>query len=358
MVRGSTRRRFLVTVGAGTVPLAGCFTQQRDDGQDVSGTVTFDGTTDPRETDRNAVEKRAIEASDPPENGAVVFVYDDGPMTDYTQAFPAHQSYDAPATVGIVSEWVGRKNFMDRDWMGVTHLTDLVDAGWEIASHTAEHTTVGTYELVEDAAPNDERVYPTGVRHGFWTPKDVELTDGDKTVRANAVGRGTDDTGRYVELADPVGDSFAAGEAVIRYPADVMKDALLGSKQRLEALGFDVETFLAPYDDFDAWSQRFVDDYYIGVANGDHGSRINDPDEFSPYRTRRAYFIEFTEPKFVQRDLDAIAERGALGVFGAHTHKDSVTEDRIRTTLEWIEQRDIEVVTLRDAIDIYVGDGD
>lgn len=349
-----------MTVGSGTIVFfAGCFTpggKSRFDGSKTTNTVNDGVQTERSETEHSgdpATEKRAVETSAPPENGAVVFVYDDGPLTDYTQAFPAHQSYDAPATVGIVSEWVGRKDFMDRDWMGVEHLTELADAGWEIASHTAEHTTVGTYELVEDAASNDERIYPTGVRHGFWTPKDVEVTDGNQTVRVSAIGRGSDETGRYVELAEPLGTSFAAGEAVVRYPADVMKKALGGSKQKLQSHGFDVKTFLAPYDDFNQWSKTFVDDHYIGVANGNHGKRINDPGAYAPYRTRRGYFIEFTEPKFVQRDLDEIAERGALGVFGAHTHKDVVTEDRIRTTLEWVEQRNIEVITLRDAIEIY-----
>lgn len=363
MARRSTRRRFLVTVGAGTVFFSGCFTPGGAGGLNSSGTInrSNDVRTDRSKTERNddaRTEKRAVEASTLPKNGAVVFVYDDGPITDYTQAFPAHQSFDAPATAGIVSEWVGRENFMDQEWMDVEHLSELADAGWEIASHTAEHTTVGTYELVEDAGPNDERVYPTGVRHGFWTPKDVEVSDGDRTVRVSAIGRGSDDSGRYVELADPLGTSFRAGETVIRYPPDVMEGALARSKQDLEAAGFDIETFLAPYDDFDEWSQTFVDDYYTGVANGDHGKRINDPKKYAPYQTRRAYFIEFTKPKFVQRDLNEIAERGALGVFGAHTHKEGVTEDRIRTTLEWIEERSIEVVTLRDAIEIYAGDGE
>lgn len=370
MTRGATRRRFLVTMGTSAITFfAGCFTpggEGRLNGSGISnGTARRDidvGTprdeTSRSETHRDGNsdtrdEKSASESPEPPENGTVVFVYDDGPITDYTQAFPAHRSFDAPATVGIVSEWIGRDNFMGRDWMDVDHLTDLADAGWEIASHTAEHTTVGTYDLVEDAAPTDERVYPTETRHGFWTPKDVVVTDGDRTVRVTATGRGTDDTGQYVELAESLGMSFAAGETIIRYPADVMKKALAGSKRNLEALGFDVATFLAPYDDFDQWSLRFVDDYYIGVANGNHGKRINDPDTYDPYRTRRSYFIEFTEPKFVKRDLDEIAERGALGVFGAHTHKEAVSEDRIRSTLKWIEERNIAVVTLRDAVEIY-----
>ncbi len=365
MDRSSTRREFLVATGVGGIMFfSGCFTSVRE-GYSIdreTSTGTSDRTVDStdrsgadrnEESDTRKAKKRTSAPPEPPENGAVVFVYDDGPITDYTQAFPAHRAFDAPATTGIVSEWVGRENFMNRDWMGVEHLAELSDAGWEIASHTAEHTTVGTYELVEDATRNDERVYPTGVRHGFWTPKDVEVTDGDRTVRVTATGRGEDDTGRYVELAEPLGASFAAGETVVRYPKDVMKEAVAGSKQDLQAQGFEVETFLAPYDDFDAWSQAFVDDHYVGVANGDHGRRINDPSKYAPYQTRRAYFIEFTEPKLVQRDLDEIAQRGALGVFGAHTHKEKVTEDRIRTTLEWIEERDIEVVTLRNAVEIY-----
>lgn len=317
MSRRSTRRRFLGAAGAGAVTLT--------------------------------VPAIASASS----NGAVIFVYDDGPMQDYTQAFPVHREFDAPASVGIVTEWIGRENYMNDDWLDVSHLRELEDAGWEIASHTAEHTALGSFALVEDVDPADTRIYPEGPRHGYFHGKDLEVTDGSKTVRRTVADDGRDDRGRYIEFDEPVGARFAAGETIERYPADHMHEFLGRSKRELERLGFDVDTVLCPYDSCDARTVGFVRKYYDGIANANHGSRINDPAAFDPYETRRDYFIEFSSRASERRDLDFIAKNDALGVFGAHTRKAEVTPERIRERLEWVDERGIEVVTLREAIRRY-----
>jgi peptidoglycan/xylan/chitin deacetylase (PgdA/CDA1 family) len=345
-----SRRAVLGMGTAALAGLAGCGVgNDADEALGVREETEDDGTDDAA-TDGETSDEEREEVPELPENGAVVFVYDDGPMEDYTQAFPAHREFDAPATTGIVSEWIGREGFMGHDWMDVEHLAELEEAGWEIASHTTEHTAVGTFELVENADPGDERVYNGSNRHGFWAPRELEITDGERTVRRTALGWDEDDTGRYVELDEPLGESFAAGEAVTRYPEEAIREALGESRRELERLGFEVDTFLAPYDSFDDYSRRFATEYYDGVANARHGSRVNDPEGFDPYYTRRDYFIEFTSRESVKRDLDEIAARGALGVIGAHAFKEEVSEERIRETLEWIDDRDIEVMTLREAI--------
>jgi peptidoglycan/xylan/chitin deacetylase (PgdA/CDA1 family) len=146
----------------GIASLAGCLASERreDDADsiDESNETDDEGQTNESQTDEDeSVEQPTDDdEGDPtppsfPDGGAVVFVYDDGPMEDYTQAFPAHQAFDAPATTGIVSEWIGLEAFMDNDWMDVDHLETLVDAGWEIASHTTAHTSLASFELVESA---------------------------------------------------------------------------------------------------------------------------------------------------------------------------------------------------------------
>lgn len=348
--RRSTRRGFLGASVATVGGLAGCIA-----GSD--GVGTDDGSVDETtRDDEDPTRDSDDETLDPPENGAVVFVYDDGPMEDYTQAFPVHREFDAPATAGIVTEWIGRENYQNSGCMNVDHLTELADAGWEIASHTTEHTAVGTFELVADADPGDGRVYPEHFRHGYHDGKPLEVTDGDRTVHRTVVDNGSDDVGRYIDLDESLGTPFAAGETVVRYPEDQMRESLRESKRELEGLGFEIDTFLAPYDNFDDYSRSFVTEYYDGVANARHGSRINDPEGFDPYETRRAYFVEFTTREPVERDVDEIAERGALGVFGAHTFKEEVSEKRIRETLEWIDERDVEVLTLREAIARFTDD--
>lgn len=356
-----TRRHFLGTVGTGTgglaVSVAGCTADDASTDETVSDVDTEDGERSLDEAekndtdgDREETEDAEEESLDPPENGAIVFVYDDGPIEDYTQAFPVHQEFNAPATTGIVSEYVGRSD----DWMDVEHLEELAAAGWEICSHTTRHLPLAAFELTEDAEPENTAIHAEEHRHGHPVGLTVEITDGNRSVLRDVAGLGGDSGGtRPVLLEQPVGDLFAAGETVIRYPEEQMHEALGESRRELEQFGFEINTLLAPYDAFDEWSMQFVPEYYDGVSNARHGSRINDPDGFDPYATRRHYFIEFTTREVVQQDLDEIADRGALGVMGAHTVKEEVTEGRIRETLEWVDERDIEVMTLREAIERF-----
>lgn len=304
-------------------------------------------TADPEHADRSG-------GPDRPENGAVVVVYDDGPIEDYTEALPAHREFDAPAVAGIVTEWIGREDFLGTDWMTLSHLEELVDAGWEIASHTTDHTAVGTAPLVAGATPDSTRLYPDHVRHGLHAGLTVEVADGDRTVRRTVAGHGSDDDGAFVELDAPIGESFPDGSS-LRYPAEHVRASAEESKRELEGFGFDVETFLAPYDVFDAYSRPIVAGSYDGVVNARPGSPVNDPDGFDPLYTRRDYFIEFTTPDAVERELDAIADRGALGVIGAHTFKPEVTTERIRETLDRIADRGIEVLTMQEALSTYAG---
>lgn len=283
-----------------------------------------------------------------PENGAIVFVYDDGPIEDYTQAFPAHQEFDAPATVGIVSEWVGDDGRMDTE-----HLDAVVEEGWEIASHTKEHTSVAAFTLTDDVEPDDTELSATGIRHGHHEGEPLKISDGEAAVIREIAGLVGESGERRIELADPVGTQFEAGKTEIRHPPDVMHEALGDSKDDLEEMGYDVSTLLAPYDTYSGYSDLFVPEYYEGVANARPGSGINDPDSFDPYETRREYFIEFTTQEAVKQDLDEIADDGSLGVVGAHTFKEEVSESAIEDVLSWVDDRDIETMTLREAIETY-----
>jgi Polysaccharide deacetylase len=347
-----SRRAFLGLSAASLAGLSGCLGSLSTETDETPGGNTSD--TDPNDGNETDSDNETHEEPlDPSEGGAVVFVYDDGPMEDYTQALPAHRAFDAPATVGIVSEWVGCEDYQSSGCMDVEHLEELVDADWEIASHTSEHTALGTFELVEDAAPGAERIYPEEIRHGYHRGKTIELVNDEHDFTRTVADYGSDGTGRYVEVDKPIDRRCLAGETVVRYPEEQMRASLAGSKHALEGMGFEVETLLAPYDNFDDYSRKFASEYYSGVANARHGKRVNDPEGFDPYRTRRDYFIEFTDRESVKRDLDEIAERGALGVLGAHTFKEEVTEDRIRETLSWVDERGITVLTLREAIVRY-----
>lgn len=353
----ATRRVLLGTIGAGTLgATAGCLDSLGGDGDDESDEDDGNGSNGDDDADQpdesGETDEEQEEAEDVPDidGGAVVFTYDDGPLEDYEQAFPVHQEFDAPASAGIVTEWVGREDFNDNDWMDVEHLEELAEAGWEINSHTTAHTALGEFELVEDVEPDDVRVYPEERNHGFHLEYDIEVTDGETSVVRTVVASDSDEIGGYLEFDEPVGESFAAGETVERYPEELMHEFLGDSKAQLEEWGFEVDTLLAPYDVCDEWTIEFASEYYDGIANVNPGSMLNDREEFDPFDTHRDYFIEFTDPLDIQEQLDEVAAQNAIGIVGAHTFKDEVDEDGIREMLEWIEERDLTVVTLTDAI--------
>lgn len=341
--RRLTRRHLIATAGVSCLGLgAGCSAIQ-------PGGENGNESENGNETDGNGDE---TDGEDVPtiDGGAVVFVYDDGPMSDYETAFPVHQEFDAPASTAVVTEWMGRQDFDGSDWMTIEQLDELESAGWEIMSHTTSHTALGEFELVEDAAADDTRIYPEDRSHGFNHGNDIEITDGDTSVRRTIVNSNTDGTGGYLELDEALGESFSAGEAVERYPDDVMNDFLETSKNTLEDHGLTVDTLLAPYDVVDEWAIEHAKQYYDGIANVNPDSMHNDRDAFDPFDTHRAYFIEFTDQETIETELDRAARQENIAILGAHSFKEEVTEDRIRETLERVDELDLEVVTFRDAI--------
>jgi peptidoglycan/xylan/chitin deacetylase (PgdA/CDA1 family) len=69
---------------------------------------------------------------------AVVFVSDDGKIQDIDILKPIFQSEGVPCTSAIVSSWVGTTGCMTQ-----SQIKGLQDIGWEIASHTVNHTALG-----------------------------------------------------------------------------------------------------------------------------------------------------------------------------------------------------------------------
>ncbi|KDE58022.1 polysaccharide deacetylase [Halostagnicola sp. A56] len=338
----SKRRQFLGALAAGTVSLtAGCtdaLNEIRSAETESDDGSPGDGSSD---SDRDVPNI---------DGGAVVFVYDDGPMSDYELAFPVHQEFDIPASTGIVTEWMDREDFNGGDWMGESELTELADAGWEIMAHTTGHNALGEFELVEDVDPGDTRIYPEERNHGFHQIYDLEITDGKNSVRRAITASSTDETGPYIEFEEAIGESFAAGETVERYPEDLMNQFLGDCKEQLEAMDFVVDTLLAPYDIVDEWALEFATDHYDGIANVNPGSMLNPKDEFDPFDTNRNYFIEYTSTENTKAQLANVEQQEAIAIIGAHTFKEDVTESKLRDVLEWVDESDLEPVTFRDAI--------
>jgi len=64
----------------------------------------------------------------------ILLTFDDGNENTYSTVFPILQKYGFKGTSYIVYNYVGAKNFMNRD-----QIRELYAAGWEIGSHSISH---------------------------------------------------------------------------------------------------------------------------------------------------------------------------------------------------------------------------
>ena len=285
--------------------------------------------------------------------GQLVIVYDDGPISDMEKAVPVHKDEDVPASLGIVPSWIGTdgpstmKKAMNRK-----QLKKLESNGFEIMSHTSEHTSLVSFPIAKDLSPGDKRLYPKDDHsHPFHEGYEIEIYDGDKSVKRSIATSGrNDDDELYMEFNKKVGKSFSADDARERLSETSMRHALGDSKKRLEAYGFTVDNLLAPYDQFSDYSKKYAKEYYTGVANAVPSDGVNEQGKIDPFGMRRDYFIEGADWERIRGHLDLIAGNNSLGVFGAHTYKDDVTSDKIRRFIKAAKKRDIEIVTLRQAL--------
>lgn len=277
-------------------------------------------------------------------SSSLVFVYDDSPREDFTKTFPIHQEAGVPGCVAVVTGALGNEGRLS-----VGNLREMESAGWEVVSNTVRHRGLGTLSVTEPVEPDDTRVYTNSNRHGKYPGDPVLVFDGETASAASVAGQGTDETGEYVTLHNPVGESFDAEGTQIRYTTDRIRRSLRESKRDLERYGFDVSSLVLPYDMTGPRVRSLIPEWYDAVANGRyHGDRVNALDT-DPLRLRRAYFnADRMSRDELGRYLDSVAEPNTIGILAGHSHL--LSAERIRTAIRMTEERDIAVRTLRDAL--------
>lgn len=101
----------------------------------------------------------------------VVITFDDGNLDVYENAFPIMQEYGFPGVTYVVANRLKADGFT-----GVAELTEMLDAGWEVGSHSTTHVDIskdtslipyeikGSRDILEKALPTHIRTfaYPFG----------------------------------------------------------------------------------------------------------------------------------------------------------------------------------------------------
>lgn len=72
----------------------------------------------------------------------VILTFDDGYETNYTELLPILEKYNAKATIFMVTNSIGKKNYMSWE-----QLKDIQKRGVEIGSHTANHLPLTSMDL-------------------------------------------------------------------------------------------------------------------------------------------------------------------------------------------------------------------
>jgi peptidoglycan/xylan/chitin deacetylase (PgdA/CDA1 family) len=103
-----------------------------------------------------------------PETPKVVFMFDDGNETDYTEALPYLSQYGYPAITYVNTDTIGADGRLDEAQLG-----ELAAEGWLIGSHTTDHSNLHGLESPEQIEAKVagakqwlvERGFTDGARH-------------------------------------------------------------------------------------------------------------------------------------------------------------------------------------------------
>jgi len=282
-------------------------------------------------------------------DGQLALVFDDGYAEDYADIYPVLDERGVPASLAIVPGWLG-----DEAHLSATQLDELVDAGWEVVAHGRRHRYMQAHPLAADASAGDERlhldsdhVFP-GEDHGLYPGDTFEVTDGSTTESHTLAEKGDDEP--VVSLEGTLGTDFAADETVFRPTADQIEDEVAGVRGEFGALGYDPTTFALPYDAGDARVRRVVADEYDALVDATVRSLPSLPG--TPPLGLSRYYLETSHMRLVEVEtyLDEVAESGGLGILAGHTAWETVPPERVAAVVDAAHARDIEVTTVRDAV--------
>ncbi|WP_331236032.1 polysaccharide deacetylase family protein [Natronorarus salvus] len=319
--RGRTRRGFLRTTGAGAAGLAWAAHAPR-----ASATG---------------------EAA-----GLLVLVYDDSPAEDYTKTFRVHREYDVP---GCIAACPGLMEDGSGEWLSPGQLREIHAEGWEVMSHTNHHRLLGEVPLEGSVEAGETRIPVRSDLQGRFSGDPLVFIDGDSRVEATAAGREReDDDERFLLVEEGLPESLSS-EAVVRYTDAFTEEVLAGSQSTLEGWledqGGRVDGYVHTYD----WVEgvrNVVPSVYDATPNGRPGRGPFNPDlDPDPLSLTRGYVeTDSMDDDRVLAVLDTIATDPDFGVLAGHSNHETLPEERIRFVIEEALERDIEIVTLQEAL--------
>lgn len=320
------RRSFLRVVGAGMAAFG------------VSGALSGTGAAQDEET------------GDEPA-GYLSIIYDDGPAEDY-EMYRIHQEYDAP---GCTAACPGLMD-SNESWLTTDQLQEMHEFGWEVMSHTIDHRALGEVPVEVAIDEGDDRIYAQTNNQGRFEGDPIVVLGEGGEAEGTVAGNGEDDTGQYIELEEPIGESFAADGTVVRYTDEFTEQILADSQTQLEEMVGEgqVTNFIYPYERNEGFAGEVVPEYYDAAPRRDGAGGLNPEHDPDPHGLSREYMeTDRMDEAEIEQFLDNVANEPDYGILAGHSQYETMPAERLEFVLEQAQQRDIEVVTVQEALDVF-----
>ncbi|MFW5856043.1 MAG: polysaccharide deacetylase family protein [Bacillota bacterium] len=279
---------------------------------------------------------------------ALIIVYDDGYTEDVEKALPVHEKMGVPAVSAVNPDTLGNEGIMDeRD------LKKLYDSGWEIASHGLYHSALTLNKVIVRAQKGDMRLRVSNAtliedRYNYLL-YNVYTGDSEEVEIAES-----NDEKNELKLEEKLQKDYSKEGTYVKLTQKALKKEIGDSKEKLNELGFEVRSFVYPYNGVIEEAEEIVRQNYK-LARGGRKEGEDFPEAFintPPLDYYRLKGVSFETDRLTTEDLDQLLNKTVdlqgLLILYAHTGQEGFDSERLEYILRTARILRINVITLKD----------
>lgn len=286
----------------------------------------------------------------------LIMSYDDGPIEDYTKAFPVHQDLGVPAEVCVNNFSLNTEGHLTTE-----HLLEMQESGWEVVSHGYNHLGLGIRSV---SGLSEGSTTLRSANTPALTPAPYELLvfhqdpspyAGEREETVTVVSTEIDSEGYLIlHLDRPLQYSYT-GHGAIRLSDRQLEIEIVQSQEELLEMGLEVTHFTYPFNASAPWSRRLVSRYYNSARSGGYLNPDPTSEDFFLQTFRLGSTGEVVRMSEAQIDayLDDLAGRRGIDIIFEHTWGVYFSETKLRYLLEGALDRGIEVTTRSRMLERY-----
>lgn len=202
----------------------------------------------------------------------LVISYDDGPLQDYTVAFPIHKQYGVPGELSITSGAItGEYNpFTFGAVMSIEQIREMRDWGFEIAGHGQSHMRLGSGSVASPASSGSTEIYPSvdpsTQQQNF--PYKVYLWNRNSGVEETVTITGLTADGKGYTLETPLENGFPVNYTFYSMHEETLDKEIKGCFDDLLEMGIPATHYSYPYNDSSFYSRRVIKKYFNSARQG------------------------------------------------------------------------------------------